>query len=255
MLPLWDMMAKAQNGQASDFIARQFALSQAQVQAAIDALLPAFSQALKTKAATDPYGLGAFMSGSAGNGYAKYFEDASRAFSPEGLAAGNAALAQIFGSNDLARAVADQAARASGIGGEIMKQMMPALAAMMTGGFFKQLMDRFGQPGANPFAAAQPAAPSTEAFAQAWDANPWAKAFADMWKAPAQPQSPTDNPLGRMFEQWTAAVPGAATAQPAENPFTKLLGQMFETGRQTQDEYRRATEALFAQFAKGGKRD
>lgn len=249
MLPLWDMMAKAQNGQASDFIARQFALSQAQVQAAIDALLPAFSQALKTKAAADPLGMGTFMGATATNGYARYFEDASRAFAPEGLAAGNAALAQIFGSNELSRAVAEQAARATGIGGEIMKQMMPALAAMMTGGFFKQLMDAFGQPGAKPVGAPQPA--SADPFAQAWNANPWAKAFADTWKGPGQPAS--ENLFDRMFEQWTAAVPGTPAAQPAENPFAKLLGEMFETGRKTQDDYRRATEALFTQFGKGGK--
>lgn len=271
MLPLWDVIAKAQNGQASDLIAKQFALSQAQVQAAVDALLPAFSQALKRKAGTDPYGLGAFMSGMAGGGYAKYFEDASRAFTPEGLAAGNTVLGQIFGSKDLSRAVAAQAAQATGIGQEIMKQMLPALAALMTGGFFKQLADampKAEQLGANPFSdffaamARRSGTPGTagpdeaDAVTQAWANNPWNKALTEIW-APgsASPQPPAgDNPLGRLFEQWMA---GASAGQKGEgtNAYTQAVNQMFETGRQQRDEYLRGVDRLFDQFGKGAKQD
>lgn len=268
MLPLWEMIAKAQNGQAMGLIARQFALSQAQVQAAVDALLPAFGQALKRKAGSDPYGFGAFMAGSAGGGYAKYFEDASRAFTPEGMAAGNAVLAQIFGSKELSRAIAAQAAQATGIGQEIMKQMLPALAALTTGGVLKQFADampKAGQPGANPFAdflaamaqasAAPPgtAAPQgVDAVTQAW-ANPWNKAFADMWGA-ASPQPPAGDPLGRMFGQWTAAASAAQETEGA-NPYNQAVNQMFETGRQQRDEYLRGVDRLFDQFGKGTKQE
>lgn len=269
MLPLWDMMAKAQNGQASELIARQFALSQAQVQAAVDALLPAFSQALKRKAADDPFGLGAFMAPAAGGAYAKYFEDVSRAFTPEGVTAGNAVLGQIFGSKELSRAVAAQAAQATGVGAEIMKQMLPALAAMMTGGFFKQFAGALPQAGANPFAdffaamakqggTAPAEAPPADAFAQAWAANPWSKAFSEMW-SPAGKRgeggAATTNPFGRMFEPWTGAGQAAPPeAKPgAANPYGEALAQMFETGRKTRDDYLRATDALFDQFTKAGK--
>ena len=44
MLPLFDMLANAQNGQAMDMLARQFNLSQQQTRAAVEALLPAFSK-------------------------------------------------------------------------------------------------------------------------------------------------------------------------------------------------------------------
>ena len=43
MLPLFDMLANAQNGQGMDLLARQFGLSQQQTQLAVEALLPAFS--------------------------------------------------------------------------------------------------------------------------------------------------------------------------------------------------------------------
>ena len=76
MLPLFDMLAQAQNGQGMELLARQFNLSQQQAQLAVEALLPAFSQGLKRNTA-DPYGLGTFMSAMAGD--MPNFEEASRA--------------------------------------------------------------------------------------------------------------------------------------------------------------------------------
>ena len=75
MLPLYDMIANAQNGQAMDLLARQFNLSQQQTQLALEALLPAFSQGLKRNAA-DPYGVGAFLSALSSGRHAPYFDDA-----------------------------------------------------------------------------------------------------------------------------------------------------------------------------------
>ena len=99
------MLANAQNGNAMDMLARQFNLSQQQAQSAVEALLPAFSQGLKRNA-SDPYGIGAFMSAMASGQHAKYFEDAQKAFSPQGVDEGNGILGHLFGSKDLSRAVA-----------------------------------------------------------------------------------------------------------------------------------------------------
>ena len=57
MPTLFDMMANAQNGQGMELLAQQFGLSQQQTQAAVEALMPAFSQGLKRNA-SDPYGIG-----------------------------------------------------------------------------------------------------------------------------------------------------------------------------------------------------
>ena len=51
MLPLFDMLTQAQNGNAIDQMAKQFNLSQKQAQDAMEALLPAFSQGLKRNTA------------------------------------------------------------------------------------------------------------------------------------------------------------------------------------------------------------
>ena len=137
MLPLFDMLANAQNGNGIDALARQFGLSQQQTQTALEALLPAFSQGLKRNA-SDPYGVGAFLTAMASGQHAKYFEDASKAFAPQGVQEGNGILGHLFGSKELSRAVASQAAQATGIGQDILKQMMPAIASMLMGGLFKQ---------------------------------------------------------------------------------------------------------------------
>ena len=110
MLPLFDMISQAQGGRGMELLARQFNLSQQQAQLAVEALLPAFSQGLKRNAA-DPYGLGSFMTALASGNHAKYFEDATKAFSPQGVDEGNGILGHLFGSKELSRAVAAQALR------------------------------------------------------------------------------------------------------------------------------------------------
>ncbi|RUU77274.1 DUF937 domain-containing protein, partial [Mesorhizobium sp. M7A.F.Ca.MR.362.00.0.0] len=105
MPSLFDMLTQAQNGNGMQALAQQYGLSMQQTQAAVAALLPAFSQGLQRNTA-DPYGLSAFMTAMASGQHAKYFEDATRAFSPQGVDEGNGILGHLFGSKDLSRAVA-----------------------------------------------------------------------------------------------------------------------------------------------------
>src|SRR5262245_38078750 len=137
MLPLFDMMTKAQGGNAMEAMAKQFGLAQEQMQQAMAALMPAFSTGLK-RSVTNPYDFSSLMTAAASGNYAQYFEDLTKAFSPKGIADGNNVLALIFGSKDVSRAVAAQAEQMSGIGQDIYKQMMPVVANTMMGGFFKQ---------------------------------------------------------------------------------------------------------------------
>ena len=112
-----------------------------QTQAAVEALLPAFSQGLKRNT-SDPYGVGAFMTAMASGQHAKYFEDATQAFSPAGVDEGNGILGHLFGSKDLSRAVAARRRRRPASASRCCKQMLPAIAAMIMGGLFKQSTDQ-----------------------------------------------------------------------------------------------------------------
>ena len=257
MLPLFEMLANAQNGNAIEQMSRQFGLSQQQAQEALAALMPAFSQGLKRNVG-NPYDLGNFLNALASGQHAKYFEDAAAAFTPQGMQEGNGILGHLFGSKELSRAVAAQAAQATGIAQQTLQQMLPALASMIMGGLFKQATGQStGQLGAagfggqgNPlqqiieqmmkqgggFGMPQPAPQQQVPQPNPFD-NPFGKILEGMFGGgqaqprPQQaPQSPYgDNPLGRIFEEMLgggrrqpeeAEQPRARqkTAQPRTNP-------------------------------------
>lgn len=254
MASLYDMLANAQGGQGMEMLARQFGLSQQQTQAAVEALLPAFSQGLKRNA-SDPYGIGAFVNAMATGQHAKYFDDAQNAFSPQGMAEGNGILGHLFGSKDLSRAVASQAAQATGVGQQVLQQMLPVIASMIMGGLFKQSTGQFGQGQFNPgqFGQGQAAA------GFGGSGNPLGEIIEQMMRqggdmmrgggqaqpqprpAPQQPQGqpvdPFDNPFGKVLKDMfgggaQAEAPQQRRAEPSnpqQNPFgDNPLGKIFE---------------------------
>ncbi|RWC30632.1 DUF937 domain-containing protein [Mesorhizobium sp.] len=259
MPSLFDMLTQAQNGNGMQALAQQYGLSMQQTQAAVAALLPAFSQGLQRNTA-DPYGLGAFMTAMASGQHAKYFEDATRAFSPQGVDEGNGILGHLFGSKDLSRAVASQAAQASGVNQQILQQMLPAIASMVMGGLFKQTTNQmqaaggFGGGGNNPLGeiieqmmrqgGMQAPAPQQRQAPQPPMDNPLGKVLQDMFGGGApQPQSQPqqapnpygDNPLGKvlqdMFGGGAPQPQGRAQPQPqqTQSPYgDNPLGKIFE---------------------------
>ncbi|TIM31080.1 MAG: DUF937 domain-containing protein [Mesorhizobium sp.] len=239
MASLFDILAQAQNGNGMQALAQQFGLSQQQAQSAVEALLPAFSQGLK-RSTSDPYGLGAFMTAMASGQHAKYFEDAGRAFSPQGVDEGNGILGHLFGSKELSRAIASQAAQASGVSQQILQQMLPVVASMMMGGLFKQTTNQmqaaggFGG-GSNPLGeiieqmmrqagGGAPAPQQRQAPQPGPMDNPFGKMLQDMFGGAQQPQgqpqqAPTpygDNPLGKVLQDMFGG--GAQQPQPRQAP-------------------------------------
>ncbi|MCF6119277.1 MULTISPECIES: DUF937 domain-containing protein [Mesorhizobium] len=231
MASLFDILAQAQNGNGMQALAQQFGLSQQQAQSAVEALLPAFSQGLK-RSTSDPYGLGAFMTAMASGQHAKYFEDAGRAFSPQGVDEGNGILGHLFGSKDLSRAVASQAAQASGVSQQILQQMLPVVASMMMGGLFKQTTNQMQAAGG--FGGGS---------------NPLGEIIEQMMRqagggaqAPQQRQAPQpgpmDNPFGKMLQdmfggaQQPQGQPQQAPNPYGDNPLGKVLQDMFGGGAQ-----------------------
>ncbi|TIQ38027.1 MAG: DUF937 domain-containing protein [Mesorhizobium sp.] len=255
MPSLFDMFSQAQNGAGMQALAQQYGLSMQQTQAAVQALLPAFSQGLQRNTA-DPYGMGAFMTAMASGQHAKYFEDATRAFTPQGIDEGNGILGHLFGSKDLSRAVAAQAAQATGLSQQVLQQMLPAMASMMMGGLFKQTNNQmqaaggFGG-GGNPLgeiieemmrqAGGGAQAPQPRQAPNPYGDNPLGKVLQDMFDGGAQqPQSRPqqapnpygDNPLGKVLQDMFGG--GAQQPQQTRSPQTQSpygdspLGKMFE---------------------------
>jgi hypothetical protein len=287
MLNLFDMLANAQNGNGVEVLARQFNLSQQQAQAAVQALLPAFSQGLKRNTA-DPYGVGAFLSALSTGQHARYFDDAANAFSQQGVADGNDVLGQLFGSKDLSRAVAAQAAQATGLGQQVLQQMLPAIAAMIMGGLFKQSTNQMqAAASGNPlqeiieqmmkqgggFGMPQQTPQPRQAPQQADPLdNPFGKILQDMFGGGATQSQQRgggtsggygENPLGRIFEEMMRGGQAQAPQQEPDpqprgnpsgrsrNPYDDLFGDMFETGAKQRDDYQKNVESIFDQFRQG----
>ena len=118
-------------------LGREFGLSPQQTQLAVAALLPAISMGLKRTTAT-PEGLGNLLAvmGAQPDLHAMY-DDPQVALSREGRAAGNAALARMFGSPEASRAIVDQAQQLSGISSSILKKLLPVLAGIIISSLMK----------------------------------------------------------------------------------------------------------------------
>lgn len=236
MLPLMEMLTKG-NAAAMDTFARQFQLSREQTERAVEALMPAFSQGLKRNVA-DPAGFMSFMSALSGGGHARYFEDPMAAMSRGGMAEGEAILNHLFGSPEVSRAVAAHAATATGLSQAIMNQMLAALAPILMGGLFKQMMG--AMPGATQSGAgANPLGRILEQMTGGAQggSNPWGDLLGQMMGGAMRGQTPGSapqagaNPWGKMFEDMMRGAQGGNSAggraQPvpgSDNP----LGQIFQ---------------------------
>jgi hypothetical protein len=282
MMPLYDMMANAQNGEAMREMARRFGLSEEQTRQAVEALMPAFSTGLKRNTQT-PQDLAGFMQALAGGRHAGYFDDMSEAASPQGMAEGNGILGHLFGSKEVSRAVAAQASQASGIGQEILKQMLPIIASMLMGGLFKQSTGQMGSASApaggggifgqmmEEMLRAQTRGFGTDApdGRPATGGDPFGPLIEGMFggarreqPGPGAAPDPFDTPLGKIFRDATGGGPSPDTpdhdARPEtmpsgrpRNPYDDLFGRMFDTGREVQADYQRGMESIFDTYLKG----
>lgn len=269
MLPLFDLMMKAQNGDAVEAMAKQFGLAQEQMTEAMAALMPAFSTGLK-RATGNPYDFSALMAAISSGSYGKYFEDMAKAFSPQGIADGNAILGQIFGSKEVSRAIAAQAAQMSGIGQDIYKQMMPAVANAMIGGMFKQIAEQF-QAAGNALAAGK-----TPNFVEQWMQatgmaekprpepqslfdNPFLKSFQAMFtpqtgkgQGPLGADPFAANPFLQAFAAMMQTPPAKTPEKPAPEPdpgsFGGLFNQMFDSGIEVQKTYQKSMDGIFDKY-------
>lgn len=116
--------------------------------AALQQLLPAIAGGMQRNVSQEG-GLEGLL-GALMNGNHQRYVDEPEALDPEEVRQdGNGILGHLFGSKDVSRQVASHAAERTGIGSDILKQMLPVVAAMAMGALSKQA-------GGNAMAAAAP---------------------------------------------------------------------------------------------------
>jgi len=131
---LTDILAQAGGLQS---VARDLGVSEDQAAAGAEALLPAILGGMKKQAQAQPAGLeglGGLLGQLGGGGLL----DQVLSPQPTDPSQGNQVLGQIFGSKDVSRAVADNAASQSGLDSGVLRKMLPLLAMMVTGLMAKQ---------------------------------------------------------------------------------------------------------------------
>lgn len=118
-------------------IARELGVSETQAASGAAALVPAILGGFKKQAQSQPGGLdglGSLLGQLGGGGLL----DQVLAPQPTDVDRGNNVLGQIFGSKDVSRAVAQNAASQSGLDPALLKKMLPMLAMVVTGFLAKQ---------------------------------------------------------------------------------------------------------------------
>ncbi len=118
-------------------VARELGVSETQVASGAEALLPAILGGFKKQAQAQPSGmegLGGLLGQLGGGGLL----DQVLAPQATDVGAGNDVLGQIFGSKDVSRSVAQNAASQSGLSPDLLKKMLPLLAMLVTGYLAKQ---------------------------------------------------------------------------------------------------------------------
>jgi hypothetical protein len=152
-MDLLQAILNTQNGGAVSELARHLNLDERQATSALEQLVPALAAGVKQNVAT-PQGLDGLMSALGSGRHAQYLDDVSRLGSPATIQDGNGILGHIFGSKDVSRQVATSASARTGIGADVLKKMLPMVAALAMGAMARQAGSSPRPPGPTSPAAA-----------------------------------------------------------------------------------------------------
>lgn len=143
-MQLTDILAQVGGLQS---MARELGVSENQAAKGAEALVPAILGGFKKQAQSQPSGLaglGGLLSRLGGGGLL----DEVVSPQPTDVSHGNEVLGQIFGSKDVSRAVAQDAASQSGLDTSVLKKMLPMVAMLVAGYMAKQQGGAQGASGA-----------------------------------------------------------------------------------------------------------
>lgn len=118
-------------------MARELGVSEAQAASGAEALIPAILGGFKKQAQSQPTGLEGLggLLGQLGGGS---LLDQVLSPQPTDVSAGNDVLGQIFGTKEVSRTVAQNAASQSGLDPSVLKKMLPMLAMVVAGFMARQ---------------------------------------------------------------------------------------------------------------------
>jgi hypothetical protein len=111
---------------------KKFGIDSSSVEKVLAQVMPALGQGIKKNAASSG-GMDSLVNALKKGNHQQHLGDLSGAASASGIQDGNNILGHIFGSKDVSRNVAAQAASATGVSASTIKQMLPVIASMAMG--------------------------------------------------------------------------------------------------------------------------
>ena len=235
MLNWFDLMRQAQTSAGFEALTRQFHLSGDQSQRAMAAFMPAFALGLQhATMSNDP---GRFFQSMMNGAYQNFWQAAGRSFSPQAQQDGRRLLDQIFGSDEVSRRVAHQAASYAGISADTMQQMLPLLAGILAGGMSQWMAAAQAQAVQNFTPPPQKSEPAP--------GNPWAEMWTH-WMNAASPERkpPAANLFEEMMSVFLKAPPAPEPPPPASQP-SPSWEEMMDKGREMQAQYLTSLQSIF----------
>lgn len=136
MFSLYEILRSAQDGHALDNLASQFNITPEEADQAVRAIVPELSGGF-LKQASEPAAFGSFAGLLSADHYRAAFADPSA--SQASAQQGGDKLEQLFGSRAALDAAVARASSATGIGPEMLAQMLPVIASMIFGGLAKSM--------------------------------------------------------------------------------------------------------------------
>lgn len=131
-----EAILSAQGGAPVRQMGARVGVDESQAQSALEALLPMLAGAVNRNA-TQPGGLEGLLGALSDGHHQRYLDDPSTLTEEATVQDGNAILGHLFGDKEVSREVASRAAAQTGIGADILKRMLPIVAAMLMGGLSK----------------------------------------------------------------------------------------------------------------------
>ena len=137
MSGLLETILKSGNGAAVQQLARSYGVSGDDALQAVAHLMPALNRGVRTNISSAE-GLESLLNALRQGNHQQYLEQPERLAEQHTIDEGNHILGHILGSRDASRQVASQAAAQTGLDADLLKKMLPAVAALLMGGLSKQ---------------------------------------------------------------------------------------------------------------------
>lgn len=135
-MDLMDLLKKAGGDSSVGALSQRLNLDSAQTQSMLEAVAPAFKRSFQ-KEASSADGLAALARALESGDHDKYVDRPDALTSDAAVDDGNRILGHLFGSKDVSRNVAANAAEKSGIDPSLIKQALPLIAGLAMGSLSK----------------------------------------------------------------------------------------------------------------------